>query len=105
MPYTPPEQNHVSQPTSQPVITINPEIAERISPSSRPRSSQPVSEPRPQYTPPPPRPEPAPAYQAEAPAENIDWIAVGLGLLAVLAVGGLIPFWLMVILSWFPPNR
>ncbi|MBL8107922.1 MAG: hypothetical protein JNJ72_20305, partial [Anaerolineales bacterium] len=90
------------------VITINPEIAERLNPSSRPRTSQPEAAPQPVYQPqyaPPPQPEPAPAYQAEAVAEEeIDWIAVGLGLMAVLAVGGLIPFWLMVYLTYFPPN-
>jgi serine/threonine-protein kinase len=27
---------------------------------------------------------------------DVDWVAVGLGLLAVIAVGGLIPFWMWV---------
>jgi len=37
--------------------------------------------------------------------EEIDWVSVGLGLMAVLAVGGLIPFWLMVYLTFNPPIR
>ena len=32
---------------------------------------------------------------------DIDWITVGLGLLTVIAVGGLIPFWLAI---WFSLN-
>ena len=35
----------------------------------------------------------------EATGPNIDWASVLLGLLAVLSVGGLIPFWLYIILS------
>lgn len=37
--------------------------------------------------------------------EEIDWAAVGLGLLAVLAVGGLLPFWMWVYLVFNPPLR
>jgi serine/threonine-protein kinase len=103
-PDLPPEQSQQQpQSNSAPVITINPEIAERLNPSSRPRPAQVEPAYQPQYTP-PPQPEPAPAHQAETYAEEIDWISVGLGLLAVLAVGGLLPFWLMVYLSYFPPN-
>jgi serine/threonine-protein kinase len=36
---------------------------------------------------------------------NIDWLTILLGLLAALAVGGLIPFWLYVYLSMNPPGR
>ncbi|MBI3167858.1 MAG: protein kinase [Chloroflexi bacterium] len=91
------------EPSSQPpIITIKQDIAERLSPPSQP-------EPAPQYYQPayPPQtiqPEPAPAYQAETYTEPIDWVAVGLGLLAVLAWGGLIPFGLMIYLSYFPPS-
>lgn len=96
-----------SEPVSAPpVITIKQDIAERLSPPSQP---QPQLESTPQYYQPPYppqtiQPEPVPSYQAEVPAEPIDWIAVGLGLLAVLAWGGLIPFGLMIYLSYFPPN-
>ena len=37
--------------------------------------------------------------------EAIDWLAVGLGLLAALAVGGLLPFWMWVYLAFNPPIR
>jgi len=90
------------------VITVRPEIAERLSPPSQPRPVQQEPAPAPYYQPQyPPQtlPEPAPVYQAEAPAEEIDWVSVGLGLLAVISVGGLIPFWLMIYLSFFPPGR
>jgi eukaryotic-like serine/threonine-protein kinase len=104
LPAAPPE------PPPTPVITINPEIAERLIPQDvRNQAAQPEPVPvqyyQPQYTPPP---APEPVYAAPtfvAPEEQIDWIAVGLGLLAVLSVGGLIPFWLMIFFSYFPPGR
>ena len=36
---------------------------------------------------------------------DIDWISVGLGLLALLMVGGLIPFWVWVYFVFNPPIR
>jgi hypothetical protein len=35
----------------------------------------------------------------EAQAE-IDWMSVGLGLLALAAVGGLVPLWLAIFFRW-----
>ncbi|HNT54499.1 MAG TPA: protein kinase [Anaerolineaceae bacterium] len=43
----------------------------------------------------------APVAQSEGAPTRIDWLAVFLGLLAVLAVGGLVPFWLYI---WFSFN-
>ena len=99
----------VKEPISQPVITIKQDIADRISPASQPRPPQPDFTPEPVYQPAYPpqmiQPEPVPAYdEFSAPAEDTDWLAVGLGLFAVLAWGGLIPFWLMVWFSYFPPS-
>lgn len=97
-----PKKEPISAP---PVITINPEIAERLSPPSQPR---PQPEPAPQYYQPayPPQnlpPEPVPAQETELfPAEPIDWVTVGLSLMALLVWGGLIPFGLMIYLSYFP---
>lgn len=104
------EPEPVSQPVvSPPVITVRQEIAERLSPPSQPRPAvQPDMLPTQTYQAPYPyqaQPEPALRYEAEEPVENIDWVAVGLGLMAVIAVGGLFPFWLMVYLSYFPPGR
>lgn len=95
------------EPPSQPVITLKPEVAERLAGKGK---SQPVQqEPAPQYYPPPQTPqaalEPAAATDTLDSVEEIDWVSVGLGLLAVLAVGGLIPFWLMVYLTYNPPIR
>jgi serine/threonine-protein kinase len=46
----------------------------------------------------------APALTATASSgPGIDWLSVGLGLLALLAVGGLIPLWLWVYLLYHPP--
>lgn len=36
---------------------------------------------------------------------DIDWLTWGLVLLAILAVGGLIPLWLWVYLTYYPPGR
>jgi serine/threonine-protein kinase len=100
-----PKQEPVSSP---PVITIKQDIAERLSPPSQPRPQpEPVPQQyyQPQYPPQTIQPEPASTYrEEEIPAEPIDWIAVGLGLMAVLAWGGLIPFGLMIYLSYFPPR-
>ncbi|NOH04595.1 MAG: protein kinase [Chloroflexi bacterium] len=98
------------QVSSPPVITIRQDIAERMSPPSQPRPAvQPEAVPQQNYQPQYPyqaQPEPALTYQAEdLSVESIDWVAVGLGLLAVIAVGGLFPFWLVVYLSYFPPGR
>ncbi|GJQ35739.1 MAG: hypothetical protein JETCAE01_17490 [Anaerolineaceae bacterium] len=92
--------------SAPPVITIKQDIADRLSPPSQPRL-QPEPEPeyyQPPYPPQTIQPEPAPAYRAESSAEPIDWVAVGLGLLAVLAWGGLIPFGLIIYFSYFPPS-
>jgi eukaryotic-like serine/threonine-protein kinase len=61
---------------------------------------KPESQPIPVYIP-PSQPVPVPAPE-EIPVD-IDWITVGLSLLAFLAVGGLIPFWLMIIMRWTNP--
>jgi len=41
---------------------------------------------------------------AESNDLDIDWVSVGLGLLALLAVGGLIPFWLWIYFMYNPPT-
>jgi eukaryotic-like serine/threonine-protein kinase len=48
-------------------------------------------------------PLPRPARREEP--VNIDWISVGLGLLALIAVGGLIPFWMWVYFVYNPPIK
>ena len=40
--------------------------------------------------------------EVEVTLPDIDWLSVGLGLLAVIAVGGLIPFWIVVINMYNP---
>jgi serine/threonine-protein kinase len=90
--------------------------AQQPSAATQPRGSNPpprITQPaRPVYE------QPAPTYQspqtqpAVLPASNpddhsldIDWFTIFLGLLAALAVGGLIPFWLYIYLSINPPAR
>jgi serine/threonine-protein kinase len=57
---------------------------------------------------PPYQPEPEPVYirpEPAAPPIEIDWVSVALGLLALIAVGGLIPFWMWVYFVYNPPIR
>ncbi|MBT3713692.1 MAG: hypothetical protein HOG15_10110, partial [Anaerolineae bacterium] len=66
-----------------------------------------------------PEPELAPIYQhipvkeeepptfayEESPTIDIDWKNVGLGLLALILAGGLIPFWMWIYYVYNPPIR
>ncbi len=70
-------------------------------------AEEPVSRPRAQTPPAPPPPSSAvsaPAEEADEPLD-IDWVSIALGLLALLAVGGLIPFWMWVYFVYNPPVR
>ncbi len=57
-----------------------------------------------------PQPDPKPAFslpeiavpEVEISFPDIDWVSVGLGLLALIAVGGLIPFWIIIINMYNP---
>ena len=51
------------------------------------------------------QPEPESVYLEPAPPADIDWLSVGLGLLALIAVGGLVPFWMWVYFQYNPPIR
>jgi serine/threonine-protein kinase len=59
----------------------------------------------------PPVPQPLPPYrdavqptvETYEPEPEIDWVSVGLGLLALVAVGGLVPLWIAIILRWSSP--
>jgi serine/threonine-protein kinase len=59
-------------------------------------------------TPPPPKPKPvikAPETTLPGPEysmPDIDWTSVGLGLMALIAVGGLIPFWIYIFFLYNP---
>jgi eukaryotic-like serine/threonine-protein kinase len=54
---------------------------------------------------PPASPSPAGAVPEPVPAAEIDWASIGLGLLALVAVLGLVPFWLWVYFVYNPPIR
>jgi len=43
--------------------------------------------------------------EAFEPPSEMDWVSIGLGLLALLAVGGLIPFWMWIYFRYNPPIR
>jgi serine/threonine-protein kinase len=79
--------------------SLNPSIASRLPTVANPSVGRT----------PPPTPvvsnaTPPPVLNIEPDLNNtdIDWASVGLGLLALIAVGGLIPFWIMV---YFAYNR
>ncbi len=47
--------------------------------------------------------QPQPAFNMpDIPLPEIDWISVGLGLMALIAVGGLIPFWIYIYILYNP---
>lgn len=85
--------------TPAPTVAIAPQIADRLSTKDRP--SQPRPGPvQPSYTQPDATPQDSPELASAF--EEIDWVSVGLALLAVVAVGGLIPFWMMVYFAYNP---
>ena len=86
-------------PTPAPSLALTPEITDRM--PAKEETPPPRLEPaRPRYIPPEPTPLPEPELASAF--EEIDWVSVGLGLFAVLAVGGLIPFWMMVYFAYNP---
>ena len=81
---------------AHPSLTLTPEATNNF----HEQEELPPPPPPPVYTPRPlPDPEPA------APPIDIDWISVGLGLLALIAVGGLVPFWMYIWLTYNPPIK
>jgi serine/threonine-protein kinase len=87
-------------PAPAPVVTLAPEVVERLPAKDRPLP--PRVEPAPVYTQPDITPQDIPEPDAASAFEEIDWATVGLALLALLAVGGLIPFWMMVYFAYNP---
>lgn len=85
-----------------PAVTVASRIADKLPANDRPLPPRP--EPvQPHYT----EPEIAPqdSFELGSAIQEIDWVTVGLSLFAVLAVGGLIPFWMMVYFAWNPVVR
>jgi eukaryotic-like serine/threonine-protein kinase len=82
-----------------PAVTIAHPIAEKLPPKDKPLP--PV---QPHFL----EPEieaPQDTLDLGSAIQEIDWITVGLSLFAVIAVGGLIPFWMMVYFAWNPIVR
>ena len=77
-------------------LNLTPEVATTYQrPETRPTTPPP---PTPLQMPPPEMPLPAPADAVP----DIDWTSVGLGLMALIAVGGLIPFWIYIFFLYNP---
>jgi serine/threonine-protein kinase len=83
-----------TQPEPAPELSLTPEA----SPTYQP---EPTPEPAYTYDTYTPEPEPVPVDTSL----DIDWLSVALGLLALIAVGGLIPFWMWVYFVYNPPIR
>jgi serine/threonine-protein kinase len=76
-----------------PALSLTPEVATTY---QRP-------EPQPEPMPPPMMPAPETTILIpEVSMPEIDWASVGLGLLALIAVGGLIPFWIYIFFLYNP---
>ncbi len=92
--------------SAPPAVIVRPENAERL-PASRPMPAQPT--PAPVYYPPvqeyapPPQPQYA-SVESESVSvfEEFDWTTIALALFALLAVGGLVPFWTMIYFAFNP---
>ena len=99
----------VAPPAITPVISPAPEVGERTPVKDRslpPRfEPAPVSYYQPEIAPQVIVPEPEPPTETFSVFNEIDWATVGLALLALLAVGGLIPFWMMIYFAYNPPIR
>jgi serine/threonine-protein kinase len=78
------------EPTPPPQLALTPEAVNNFNEQTPPR--------------PAPRLDPAPvaANEWQFPDLEIDWGTIGLGLLALLAVGGLIPLWIAAYFAWNP---
>ncbi len=98
LPDAPPEPT----PAPAPVVTLTPEVADRLPTKDRPLPPRQETGPR-HYTQPDITPQES--LEPDAAFEEIDWVTVGLALLALVAVGGLIPFWMMVYFAYNPPVR
>jgi len=77
--------------------------------ATQPRATAPRPTPQPARTYPSPQaapviPAPPTLQEPEDRSLDIDWLTVFLGLVATLAVGGLIPFWLSIYLYLNPPR-
>jgi len=89
-------------PAPAPVVMLTPEIADRLPTKDGPLPPRQDTGPR-NYTQPDIAPQAAP--EPDSVYEEIDWVTVGLALLALVAVGGLIPFWMLVYFAYNPPVR
>jgi serine/threonine protein kinase len=85
--------------TSLPPVAVSRPSADKIPPDDRPLPPRPEPVQK-RITPPEATPQDSP--EPVSAFDEIDWVTVGLSLLAVIAVGGLIPFWMMVYFAWHP---
>ncbi|MEW6404385.1 MAG: protein kinase [Chloroflexota bacterium] len=78
--------------------SLAPSIASKLPTTAVPSVPRTAPTPAVYNTTPPPLPTP----HADSDVTDIDWASVGLGLLALIAVLGLIPFWIMVYFAYNP---
>ncbi len=90
------------KPAPTTVVASAPEISERLPTKENSTPRREMTAPR---QVPQPVPTPLDSLEPATAFEEIDWVFWGLALFAVLAVGGLIPFWMMVYFAYNPPVR
>lgn len=81
----------------------SPQSTAEVEPAAQPQPVPPARlAPRPSPQPAPRRGDESPAHIIEEELLGIDWISVGLALLALLSVGLLVPLWLMIYYRYAP---
>jgi len=81
-----------------PAVTLSAQVADRLPTKDVPSLFP--QETAPKYYTQPQAPQGTSESEVVEAFEEIDWVTVGLSLLAVVAVGGLIPFWIMIYFAY-----
>ncbi len=87
-----------------PALNLTPEaVTAYRQPEPATTTVAPAVAPRPVRQEPPSQPRPQPSIEIpEVSFSEVDWTAVGLGLLALVMVGGLVPFWIYIYFLYNP---
>lgn len=86
-----------------PALNLTPEAVTAYRQPEPPATVAPPPAATPVRSEPRPQPQPQPAFEIpEVSFSEVDWAAVGLGLLALVMVGGLVPFWIYIYFLYNP---
>ena len=87
------------------LMTVQPQADPAVEEVPPPQSLPPRASPVPRPTPSPSAPGQSRPTRSEVNHLELDWITIALGLIAFIAVGGLIPFFLWIYFVFNPPIR